>query len=131
MKRKFLIHRRLRTVLGIALILIILGTGNLLIGHNRSKTYKNLLQKIQSEHETSLLRDEVSGEPIIGSSKQEDDRYLIHRNRLQARLEFYRLVELGGKCFLALSGLCMLAYLVFSREPELTISNALDDTVLK
>lgn len=93
-----ILKRKLRLIIGVALIFMILGIGNMLIGRSRATSYQTLLKQ-------SL---EIQ---INNSSSNSIDR-------IKARLDFYRIVELGGKCFLVVSGFLLLWYLLLLRDDE-------------
>lgn len=115
-KRLHHIHRRQRAFLAFGILFVILGFGNLVIGKYRINLYNALLRDTQLQYERELNNEKYQSDPVILSPSQEIDRYALHLRQVKSRLDFYRVVEIGGKCFLALSGFLFLSYFLVSRE---------------
>jgi hypothetical protein len=120
-------QRILRTLLGLALMFIILGFANLFYGNHKYNVYAELLSKASSElTSTKTGRPGSLLPPSVNIDKQNQ-----HINKLKARRNFYRLVTLGGKCFLALAGvlllLGMLNFFQFYRSDDIDLQNQVDE----
>jgi len=110
-------RRRLLTLLSSALIFFILGVGNLLFGLVKGNEYRSLIQQAQDE----LKLSEQPVIPLVDSSLNIYS-HVQHVNRLKSRLDYYDFVTLGGKVFLALSGIFLLLCLVIKQTNEEVIN---------
>ena len=98
----------LRTALGVAALCILLGVGNILYGDSKLRQYSQTVS--DSAHQLSTHDIATAAAPYANSGNPDaESQYLV---RVKARLGFYELVVLGGKCFLALGGVLLLASLV-------------------
>lgn len=98
---------RIGPLLGTALILFVLGLGNIYFGTFRAAEYRELLkqnQKTINSHPRAIL-------PLVDSPFDRDTE-TEHINRLTSRINYYDLVALGGRIFLALSGVLLLFFLI-------------------
>lgn len=86
---------------------MVLGIGNLLYANNKINDYllakTRLLETSEAEKSEKIP---ILNHKISLSRKEE------HLNKIQARLQFYYTVQNGGKFFLALSGISLLAFLL-------------------
>jgi hypothetical protein len=114
---------RLSTILGFALLFLALGFGNLLYGKFKLESYYELFRTEMASESTQIV-DEDEMETISDEEKrfrdflnlgeqdlkrqQAEDR----RRKIAARLEFYELVVMGGKSFLAFAGALFLVFLL-------------------
>ncbi|MCO6429551.1 MAG: hypothetical protein J5J00_01730 [Deltaproteobacteria bacterium] len=102
--------RKLRALLAISVLLIVLGSGNVIFGNYRAEVYEELLvEALESDAAPSLG---IEGVPSEGPSEERDKTIRL----LKGRLDFYRTVVIGGKCFLAMSGFILLYMLILTRE---------------
>ncbi|NDC39797.1 MAG: hypothetical protein EBZ48_17485 [Proteobacteria bacterium] len=93
-----------------------LGLGNVLFGEVRLASYRASLAKANQQiTAANSSTDSSSPEPF---SPQGDgssislERQLRLTQTLKARIDFYTLVVLGGRCMLAWAGVCLLGILV-------------------
>ena len=124
---------RIKPLFGVAILLIVLGLGNVTFASLKISYYEKLITDTDEKITQSKqqIRDGEHGEPsavdktsielasqdnLSGSSVKEPkiptpnlDKKVQHMEKLISRLAFYRLTMLGGKCFLALAG-CILLY---------------------
>ncbi|MCB0330593.1 MAG: hypothetical protein KDD70_13040 [Bdellovibrionales bacterium] len=111
-------------LLGVATLLLILGTGNLIIGSTRAAHYREVLNEIQhkveGEEKAFATSDRQSSNGVssnelrlkeIASSTEAQ----AHFNTIRQRFEYYQFCVIGAKYFLALSGCLYLAALVALR----------------
>lgn len=102
--------RKLNSLLGIAIIFIILGLGNILFGQSRVAIYSGFLYNAEQRALESNPPENPAPERL------QDDNQNRHIQRLKARLDFYKVVVIGGKSFLAFAGFMLLTYLVMLRD---------------
>ena len=100
--------RRVQTLFGAATIFIVLGTGNLYFGQSKLSHYQELLSAATNELTTT--QDTENTDPVMPAINVDQQTQFI--KRLQARVDFYTLATLGGRCFLAIAGLCLLGILL-------------------
>ena len=105
-------QRKLLTQLGIAIVLIIIGSGNLFFGQHKYQEYRSLLSKAQAE--LASPQQQISL-PILGPALNMD-KQVQHISRLNSRIDFYNLVRIGGKGILALAGAVLLLCLVNAQQ---------------
>lgn len=110
------IKRIVTTFFLIALLFIVLGTGNLVYGTFKLNQYVQILNNIQAENinrrglkKFSVFKYE---EPL--NFKQKD------LEKIQSRISFYELVKLGGKSFLGVAGVFLLLCLLYLKQPGKT-----------
>ena len=108
--------RTVRTLFSGAILLTVVGLGNLVFGQARLTHYETALLKADSElsNATAELPQQPTElsphNPIPTSLNIERQNRLI--DRLKARVDFYTLVVLGGRCMLAAAGVCLLGILL-------------------
>jgi hypothetical protein len=103
------VPRSIRTQLGIAVMFIIMGFGNVIFANLRYNEYSSLLEKARSElrdHSHERVRDLPVFVPAMNLDEQ--SKYI---NKLKARLNFYEFVIMGGKYILSLAGILLLGCL--------------------
>ena len=105
------ISHLIRTVLGTSLLLGALGLGNALLGQYKANQYIRLLSKAERELARGTPQKSLPL-PLSGLNIDTETQYI---NRLKARVDFYRVVLIGGKCFLAVSGMLLAATLLLLR----------------
>lgn len=108
--------RTLVTLSAIAILFILLGAGNVIFGRSKHAHYANLLSTATSELATSELQSKAG----LSQTALNVDQQTVFVNRLKARVSFYSFVVLGGQCFLAVAGVCLLAILVRIKFNELS-----------
>lgn len=106
--------RTLRTLFSGAIIFIVLGLGNIIFGNSKLDHYTALLSAATSELATSEVQS-GSGATLRALNV---DRQTLFVKRLKTRVGFYSLVVLGGQCFIAIAGICLLGVLVRVRYSE-------------
>jgi hypothetical protein len=105
-----------KLLLGVAILCFLLGTGNITYGYHRKKEYKALLVEArQSKNENNNVILPFVGKDVNVQLHDE------HIKRIKSRLDYYNFVNLGGKVFLACSGMLLLLFLVtaYDRESKL------------
>ena len=106
-----------RIFFGIAVMFSLVGSGNIIVGHSRTLEYTRTLSK--TEHRRTSRNSSTSQNNSQGG---EDFREIVLR--LKSRIEFYELVESGGKAFMALAALFFLVALAAMRpRPEKELSD--------
>ena len=100
-------RRLLMTIIGATLLFFVLGVGNVLIGMLKSNEYNALVKKAHYE----MAHDDRPVIPLVDGSLDVNS-HSLHIKRLEYRLAYYNLVELGGKVFLALAGILVLCCLL-------------------
>ena len=120
--------RNVKFQLGLALLFILLGTGNLIFGSYKSEDYRELLSKAeenlasgQMQEPSSEFKGASEGELIESTDTPPPDGDLTRPRpeyipQLKARYDFYEFVVIGGKWILALAGFFLLLALVSLRE---------------
>lgn len=107
-------NRRMRSLLGVALVSILLGIGNLLFGQFKYAQYSILLSEATAE----LASPESSASlPLLGPALN-IDKQTQHINRLKGRLDFYSIVILGGQIFIAIGSICLLGGFLARRRAD-------------
>lgn len=103
------IPRGIRTQLGIAIMFLLMGFGNMIYANLKYNEYSALLQKARSELRTHS-RERVRDLPVYvpAMNLDEQSKYI---NKLKARINFYEFVVMGGKCFITLAGVLLLGCL--------------------
>lgn len=128
--RKSRFRRQARLFLGIAVLFICLGLGNLIYGSYKTDHYETLLREAttnpevaegvlesRSKNDESMHTEEAASSSELISSKLGELTYSpsasqAKLNKINARLNYYRMSVLGGKWFLALAGALLLMTLV-------------------
>ena len=106
--------RGTRTIIGVALVCLFLGAGNILFAQFKYQQYSTLLSEANAE----LARPESGlSLPLMGSPLN-IDKQTQHITRLRVRLDFYSLVILGGQILLALGAMTLAACLLMGRRGE-------------
>lgn len=100
-------RRFLLTLLGFGCLFFFLGVGNVLVGMYKSHEYSSSLQQARYE----ILHVEKPVIPLVDGGINIDSQ-TKHISRLESRLDYYNLVTLGGKVFLAISGALLLICLL-------------------
>ena len=100
--------RTTKRLMIIALYCLVLGAGNIIFGSIKADEYRAALLQAQAE----FIQQEPAQTalPMLNPTVNMDiqDRYI---SRLNARLGFYQIVILGGRCILALGGIFLLLFL--------------------
>jgi hypothetical protein len=104
-------RRLLYTVLGFSCLFFMLGVGNVLVGLYKSHEYSASLQKARYE----IMHIEKPVIPLVDGGINIDSQ-TKHISRLESRLDYYNLVTLGGKVFLAVSGALLLICLLLRSD---------------
>ncbi|MCI5065614.1 hypothetical protein MRY87_07815 [bacterium] len=95
-------RRLLEVILGTAMLFLLLGIGNLIVGTQRTEHYAKLLKAYPITAGKGAL-------PSSESPKEESNEAF---QSLRERYDYYRFCLVGGKYFLALSGCLFLAALI-------------------
>lgn len=95
--------------LTVAVMLVLLGMGNVLIGTSGQREYGSLLKSALSGLSDAPTS---SHPPSPFPTTINIDQQTEYIKRLDARLSFYGFVTLGGKCFLAVAGIMFLGILL-------------------
>lgn len=107
-------NRNMRTVLGLALICLGLGVGNIFFGQFKYSQYQTLLSEATAE----LARPESGiSLPLMGPALN-IDKQTQHITRLKVRMDFYSLVILGGQCLVAIGAMALAACLLMVHRGE-------------
>jgi hypothetical protein len=115
------------TLIGLGALLLILGTGNILYGHYKTVHYRELIEALDSKkrppasHERVESNQRIRKNQALMSLTSHPDtpgKEAEHKRGLRARMNYYRFSVLGGKCFLALAGICFALSLIFTRREE-------------
>lgn len=96
-------RRRVGTQIGVAAILLILGIGNLVMGHQRLLHYQTAL----SDAQTRLARPESNRRPSLWIPPVNIDQQTRHILRVRSKLRFYQLVIGGGRILTAAGALLL------------------------
>ena len=96
--------RTTRLLLGAAATLVLVGVGNIAIGRSKANDYVALLSRDSGSAASELPRGQ--------RRRIMNDTYV---RRVRSRIDFYEFVELGGKTFMALGGLCLVGALLAMR----------------
>ena len=105
--------------LAIAVSFLVLGIGNTIYGSVKLSQYSRLLKNANDEMVATEAQNaaRTSSGPsrtlklLTGLNLDQQEQ---HINKLRIRLDFYAFVARGGKCFLALSALAFLAFVLSS-----------------
>lgn len=136
--REYRIHkRRLRFAFHAAVLLIILGLGNIIMGSTRAEVYTDLYRQLEATSKPDpkkvdefgdLDSSETEFQPTLDKTIQaiEAEKLQMRLNRIRARLDFYKVVKMGGKCLLVGAALLLLYCLYASKEMKLKGSNPAD-----
>lgn len=95
------LNRKLKSVLYAAILLIILGIGNILFAASKAQVYSDLYRKL-----LQISKEESPISPNID----------MRLKRAKARLDFYKVVNMGGKSLLVISALLLLYCLYMSKD---------------
>ena len=84
------------------IFLLVLGAGNIGVGVFKGKQYEEVLQELSVLRPSPAL---VTSSPLkrIQVAKQTATRLHQRESKARARIDFYHLVEYGGKVFITLS----------------------------
>ena len=112
--------RSIKSLFIAAGILVTLGLGNILFGQYRLSHYQRLLstatqEEISSKSRTSESTDGLENtRPAAAAAMPVPniDRHSRFVRNIKARIDFYSLVVLGGRCMLAFAGVCLLGILL-------------------
>ena len=124
-------HSTLKAVFYFAVFLIMLGLGNIIFASGRIDLYNQVLLKLNALKNNALEIDSNSEQPDqelsstklsditpSGRNNQEDERISLRIKRAKARLDFYKFVNLGGKCLLVISAFLILYCFYYSKDFE-------------
>jgi len=111
------LERRIKTLFISGGLLIVLGLGNLIYGTYKLRQYSAVLQEAMKE---TARPDPLAQLPHFqGISNRAHEWALVsspeHIRKFESRVSFYRLVQLGGKMFLMISGVLLLICLIAIR----------------
>ena len=111
-------HKRLAQIfLATAMSFLVLGVGNFIYGSVKLSEYSQLLKNANEELAETELKN-ASKAPSQPSrnlkllTRLNVDQQTQHISKLKTRVDFYAFVARGGKCFLALSALALLGFLL-------------------
>lgn len=118
--------RTVQTLFAGAAILLLLGVGNLLVGQNRLTRYREALSDASAQLAIAEKSTSETGPTPIGDDVSNFELSVDRQTRLiqsiKARIDFYTLVVLGGRCMLAFGGVCLLGIVLHrgmaSLEPD-------------
>lgn len=85
------------------IFLLILGIGNLIVGHFKGSQYDKVILELSVEKSGTELLHNASPMRRIQYEKTTANRLDERQNKAKARKDFYTLVSLGGKLFVALA----------------------------
>jgi len=109
-------NRLKRLFLGISIVLLTLGVGNIAFGTYKMKEHLFILSEALRERTIPKVEQAPFSIPIL-------DRYVNldkqaqHISRVQSRVSFYEFVILGGKGILAIGAIFLLAGVVAKPHP--------------
>ena len=92
--------------LGSAALFVILGAGNITYGNYKTKLYREVLSESIADPTIPKLR---KADALILNRTVNLNKEIQHISKIRARMGYYQLVVAGGKCFLALAGVLLLA----------------------
>lgn len=112
--------RSIKTLFIAAGILLTLGLGNVLFGQYRLSHYQRLLSTATQEESSSKPAsatasdrfDTTRSAAAAAMPVPNIDRHSRFVRNIKARIDFYSLVVLGGRCMLAFAGVCLLGILL-------------------
>ncbi len=107
-----------RYVLASAIGLILLGLGNILFGHFKTSQYLEVL----SASENILPQTEEGPELPAIQSFIAKETLLDQKARVKRRIDFYRVIILGGQYLAGAGGFCLLIWLIVSSRHWRNIS---------
>ena len=105
------VPRSVKTPFGIAILFIIVGSGNIIFGGIKAREHRALyLQALATDRErpAAPATDDTHLPPAIGDSP--------YTELIRARFDFYIFVVAGGKWILGLAGLFLLLAMVGLRD---------------
>ena len=94
-----------------ALFLIVLGVGNMLVGHFKLQQYDQLLSELDAQEIEEEQKD-LSPLQRLKYASDSSPKLLALRQKAEARRDLYQLVSYSGKIFLAFSMLFLVALLI-------------------
>lgn len=103
----FIASRHARNYFAAAVLLLLLGLSNIAFGNHKLAEYSQILSEAQDSFtspENEL--DRFIPQPLLDSNEEEEAQ-----KKLLARKDYYHLVVIGGKTFIALSAILLLATL--------------------
>jgi hypothetical protein len=113
------VPRSVQTQFGLALLFVLLGTGNIIFGSWKTKEYQELLSKAQMT--LASPKDESAPTHVTAEALPEPlaEKWIpqgAYESQIKARFDFYQFVTLGGRWILAVAGFFLLLALVGLRE---------------
>ena len=100
--------RAIRTLFAVVAVFSVLGLGNIIFGSKKLDYYRSSLSTATTSPAMPDHPEGVESLPPKVNRERQDD----YIRRLHARVSFYSLVVIGGKCFLAVSGMALLGIFV-------------------
>lgn len=125
-RKKGILSTSLLSLLGLAVLFLLLGFGNLIYGKYKLESYLDLF-RTEISAETPQPLDETEADDVqeesekfraflqLGENDLAQQRAEDRRRKIAVRLEFYELVVIGGKAFLAFSGILFLVFLLIAK----------------
>lgn len=105
------------------IFLLILGIGNLIVGHFKGSQYEKVLLELSVEKSGTALLNNASPMRRIQYEKTTTNRLDERQNKARARKDFYILVSLGGKLFVGLALLLFSIGLIVEISSKQSIKN--------
>ena len=101
--------RTSKLYLGLAILSLVLGIGNILFSELKMREYSRILDEVNREDSkpTGLAS-------VLEVNRTAQDSYDL---KVRSRIEFYQIALSGGKVFLAISGMLLLVVLITARVP--------------
>jgi hypothetical protein len=99
-----------------AVFLIVLGIGNIIFGYTRVQVYTHVYTELETLSKN--YQTEIDSPLIMNSAESKIDQEKLESGirHAKARLDFYKLVEMGGKSLLVLSALLILYCFYYSKD---------------
>lgn len=101
-------------ILGLALLFILMGAGNYCYGYAKGSYYSGLHAKVAK---SELVKKAAGKIPFVDNVIRIDLQSEYYQ-RLQTRIDFYQVVQIGGVCFTYLSLVCFALWLFLSDIPK-------------
>jgi hypothetical protein len=106
------LSNRAKTLVASGVVLLLLGVGNATFGVLKAREYAALLSSATVA--PSAIPPQVAEIPF--KFDLDTDKRSVYVSKLDARIQFYRFVALGGQCFIALGVALLLGTLLLARR---------------
>ena len=97
-----------------AIFLVVLGVGNVLVGHFKYQQYNEMLNELNSENNFEKTEN-LSPLQRLKYTSNSSTKVISLKQKAEARRELYQLVSYSGKIFLTISTLFFVASILTRR----------------